>query len=317
MPRGSAALLGVCFNPLPMPHRNNHSPMSAMPAPLDSALPPPVISIRGLSCGYGSVPILRDITLDICKGEIFVIIGGSGSGKSTLLKAIIGFAQITAGELWILGQDCTHLTESMWGPVRSKMGMVFQQAALFDSLTVYENVAFPLVQRHRGMTPRQVAGRVFEILDAVNLGGNEVKYPNELSGGMQKRVGVARALVDHPQLLLYDEPTSGLDPLMTAQIDALILQARQGFGVTSVVVSHDMTSVWRTADRIAVLLDRQLKALGTPEVIRDFPDAAVERFIHGELPDDHPLAKVLIEQGDRGHRQTAARRDPTSEAPQP
>ncbi|MEO7993463.1 MAG: ATP-binding cassette domain-containing protein [bacterium] len=276
------------------------SPARQMPAPLDSQLPPPVLSLRNVSCGYDDRPILQGITLDVCEGEIFVIIGGSGSGKTTLLRTMIGFAQLLAGDICILGETVTGYRESRWTEVRAHMGFVFQKAALFDSLTVYENVAFPLVERHREMTRRQVAERVFNIVDAVNLAGYESNYPNELSGGMQKRVGVARALIDRPQILMYDEPTSGLDPLMTAQIDALILQTRQQFQVSSIVVSHDMTSVWRIADRIAVLLDRQLKALGTPEEIREHPDPDVQRFIHGQLPPEHPLAKVLRTQAARG-----------------
>lgn len=269
----------------------------APPPPLDPALPEPVIQLRDVAVGYGTTAILKGITLDICRGEIFVIIGGSGSGKTTLLRGIIGFARVLEGELWILGENATRFRESAWSRLRERMGMVFQKAALFDSLTVYENVAFPLVERHKKLKPKQIAARVFELLDAVNLGGTEMLYPNELSGGMQKRVGLARALIDQPELLLYDEPTSGLDPLMTANIDGLILQARSRYQVTSVVVSHDMTSVWRIADRIAMLADRKLLALGTPADIQGSADPAVQRFIRGELPPDNSLAEVLRQEG--------------------
>lgn len=268
-------------------------PLPPAPPPLDPRLPPPVIQLRHVTCGYGETPILKDFTLDICEGEVFVIIGGSGSGKTTLLRAMIGFAQILSGDMWILGEHVSTLRESAWSKIRQHMGMVFQKAALFDSLTVYENVAFPLVERYPRLTVKEVAARVFEILDKVNLKGTEPLYPNEISGGQAKRVGLARALVDSPRILLYDEPTSGLDPLMTASIDGLILQAGHQFNVTSVVVSHDMKSVWRIADRILMLHNRMQLAIGTPEEIRDHPDESVQSFIHGDLPADHELAAIL------------------------
>lgn len=267
------------------------------PPPLDPHGPAPVIQLRHVTCGYGDVPILKDFTLDICENEIFVIIGGSGSGKTTLLRAIIGFAQVLEGDMWILGNHVTTLRESAWSKIREHMGMVFQKAALFDSLTVYENIAFPLVERYPKMTVKEVAKRVFEILDAVNLGGTESLYPNEISGGQAKRVGLARALIDRPKLLLYDEPTSGLDPLMTASIDGLILQAGNQFKVTSVVVSHDMKSVWRIADRILMLHNREMTALGSAREIQDHPSPVVRSFIHGDLPDEHELAGILREYG--------------------
>lgn len=267
------------------------------PPPLDPHRPPPVIQLRHVTCGYGTVPILRELSFDICEGEVFVIIGGSGSGKTTLLRTLIGFAQVLEGDLWILGQHVTTLRESAWSRIRERMGMVFQKAALFDSLTVYENVAFPLVERYPKMKPKEVAQRVFDILDSVNLGGTESLYPNEISGGQAKRVGLARALIDKPKILLYDEPTSGLDPVMTANVDGLILQAKAQYEVTSVVVSHDMNSVWRIADRVVVLHERRLLALGTPEEIQSHPDDELQQFIGGRLPLDNPLGQVLEQYG--------------------
>ena len=272
------------------------TPAAAAISPLDPDLPAPVIALRGVDAGYGPVTILEELTLDISDGEIFCIIGGSGSGKSTLLKTIIGFTTIQRGQVFIDSEEVTGYSESKWGPVRTKMGMVFQQAALFDSLTVYENVAFPLMERYPKLGKKPVARRVFDLLDQLDMGGQEALFPNELSGGMRKRVGIARALIDHPKFLLYDEPTSGLDPITTAQVDGLILQARKQFGVTSVVVSHDMESVWRIADRIAVMLKRKLRAIGTPADIRESADPEVQDFIHGKLAESNPLAPILQEQ---------------------
>jgi len=226
--------------------------------------------------------ILRNVSLVIDKGEVATIMGLSGCGKTSTLRLMMGLAQPTQGRVVIAGQDISAMRERDLNSVRRQMGMVFQYAALFDSLSVWENVAFGLLrQRKKKFTRDQIDATVHEKLEAVGLEGVEKLFPAELSGGMQKRVGMARALALSPQIVLYDEPTSGLDPVRATTIDDLIVQLRDRFGVTSVVVSHDVQSAMRISNKIAMLYNGTVIASGTPEEIQSDANPVVKQFIGG------------------------------------
>jgi phospholipid/cholesterol/gamma-HCH transport system ATP-binding protein len=218
--------------------------------------------------------------LRIETGESAVIIGRSGGGKSVLIKHIIGLLQPDAGEVFVDGENITHMNERQLLRVRSKFGMVFQGAALFDSMTVAENVAFPLERKHQ-FTPGEIAKRVAAVLELVDLPGTEAKKPAELSGGMRKRVGLARAIVYEPQILLYDEPTTGLDPIVSDSIDKLIIRVRDHLKVTSIVVTHDMRSARRVGNHVIMLHERKIYANCTPEKLFASTDPVVRQFVDG------------------------------------
>jgi len=226
--------------------------------------------------------ILSDVGLNVEPGEIVAIMGRSGSGKTTLLRLIMGLVKPSSGRIYVNGRDITDLDESALDEIRPKMGMVFQGAALFDSMTVAENVSFALVE-HRLLPLEQVDERVSELLEMVDMSGTERFLPAELSGGMRKRVGIARALAQQPSIVLYDEPTAGLDPVSAAAIDALIVRLRDRFGVTSVIVSHDVPSLRRTADRAAMLHGGRFLAVGSLPDLEQSSDPAVRQFLTGSL----------------------------------
>jgi len=241
----------------------------------------PLIELENVVAGYDEKIILKGVSLTIYEGEIFTVIGRSGSGKSTLLKLVIGFLRATEGKVRVFGEDVTNFTELRFRRVRRKMGMVFQHAALFDSLTVFENVAFPI--RYRKIATRKdLKSVVARKLADVDMEGTENLMPSELSGGMQKRVGLARALALNPSLILYDEPTTGLDPVITNNINRLILKTRESYKATSMVISHDMESVFRISDRVGMLVDGKIIRIGTPEEIQCCSQPEVQAFIHGE-----------------------------------
>lgn len=223
---------------------------------------------------------MRRVDLDVNKGETMAVMGMSGAGKSTLLKCIGGLLRPTAGQMLIDGTDIARIPESDLDRVRRRIGMVFQYAALFDSLTVYENVAFGL-RRHTRMTEAEIREAVAHRLSVVGLPRTQNLYPSQLSGGMQKRVGLARALALEPEILLYDEPTAGLDPITAAAIAELIVKARDEIGVTSVLVSHDIPSIRRVASRIAMIHKGKIIATGTVEEMDNYPDPAVRQFMDG------------------------------------
>jgi phospholipid/cholesterol/gamma-HCH transport system ATP-binding protein len=239
-----------------------------------------MILVRDLKKSFGDQPILDGVSFDIPSGDSLVIIGRSGSGKSVLLKHVIGLLRPDAGMVMIDDEDITHLNERELIRVRSKFGMVFQGAALFDSMTVAENVAFAF-RRQKKLTREEVAHKVTEALEMVDLREVEHKRPSELSGGMRKRVGLARAVVYHPQILLYDEPTTGLDPIVSDSIDKLIMRVRDCLKVTTVVVTHDMRSARRVGDRIVMLHNKRIYVTGTPEDIFTSEDPVVRQFIDG------------------------------------
>jgi phospholipid/cholesterol/gamma-HCH transport system ATP-binding protein len=224
------------------------------------------IQVRGLHKTFGPQHVLRGVDLDIERGKINIVIGGSGQGKSVLMKHLMGLLHPDAGQILVDGEDIVPLKEVALGKLRRKFGMVFQYAALFDSLNVVENIAFPLIERYH-LSRDEIMTRVRDLLkrlDLAEVGGIEEKFPAELSGGQRKRVGLARALIDRPEILLYDEPTTGLDPVATKNVDDMILQASRDFGVTSVVISHDMMSTFRIADRLSMLYDGRILVTGKP-----------------------------------------------------
>ena len=239
-----------------------------------------MIEVRHLYKSFGSQPVLEDLSFAIEQGEAVVIIGRSGGGKSVLLKHLIGLLQPDAGEVLVAGEDITQMNERALLRVRHRFGMVFQGAALFDSMTVFDNVAFPL-RRERRWTAAEIEHKVATALETVDLAGTQPKKPAELSGGMRKRVGLARAIVYEPEILLYDEPTTGLDPIVSDSIDRLIICVTERLHVTSVVVTHDMRSARRVGRRLIMLHAGKIQANGTPEEVFHSPDPVVQQFVQG------------------------------------
>ena len=236
-----------------------------------------MIRLNNVCKRFGDKDALKGITLTIEKGETIAIIGGSGSGKSTLLRLMIGLDRPSAGEIYIGDDNIVAMSENALDRVRLRMGMVFQYSALFDSMTVGENVAFGL-REHTAKTDEEIAHIVAEKLALVGLPDAAALMPQELSGGMKKRVGLARAIATDPEIIFYDEPSSGLDPIMTAKIDELIISMQRQLAVTSVVVTHDMASASRIADRIAMIYDGELIAVDTAERFQDIADERVQAF---------------------------------------
>jgi phospholipid/cholesterol/gamma-HCH transport system ATP-binding protein len=268
------------------------------PRPQDSSInpPPPVapkpgeggsslnssamIAVRGLAKRIGEQEILRGVDLDVVRGETLAIIGRSGGGKSVLLKHLVGLMQPNAGEIWIEGQNIIGLNERKLGAIRLKIGILFQGAALFDSMTVAENIAFPL--REAGeRDPKILREKVHEMLDVVELEGQEEKMPVSLSGGMKKRVGLARSIIRRPNCVLYDEPTSGLDPVVSDSINRLIRRLQERFGMTSIVVTHDMKSAFHVADHIAYLHEGRIYFHGTSSELQQANDPILQDFLIG------------------------------------
>lgn len=240
-----------------------------------------VISLRGLEIAFGDKKILQGVDLEVKKGETLAVIGPSGTGKSTILKVLTGLLAPSSGEVFIEGEDVTHMDEDGWNEIRKHIGMVFQYSALFDFLTVEGNVAFGLRQ-HFKLPKEEVKAKVAALLEDVGMSDARDQYPVELSGGMKKRVSLARALAFEPRIILYDEPTAGLDPIRTMSISRLIRATQQKHKVTSILVTHDMASVYTAADRVALLNEGRIAALGSPEEFRQSADPLVRGFILGE-----------------------------------
>jgi phospholipid/cholesterol/gamma-HCH transport system ATP-binding protein len=239
------------------------------------------IVVRDLCVARGEKEVLKDVDLTVEPGEILCVMGMSGSGKTTLLHCAGGLSEATSGEIHIGDAQIVGMAEEDLNRVRERMGFVFQYAALFDSLNVFENVAFAL-RRRRRMPVGEIQRIVSEKLALVGLPGTEELFPSQLSGGMAKRVGLARAIAMTPDILLYDEPTSGLDPVVASVIDDLIMAMRDKLGVTSIVVSHNITSIFRISDKIAMLYDGRVLVCGTPDEIRASADPIVKQFIEGK-----------------------------------
>ena len=239
-----------------------------------------MIEVRDLQKSFGAQKILDGVSFRIENGESVAIIGRSGGGKSVLLKHLIGLLQPDAGDVLVDGESIVAMEERQLLRVRRKFGMVFQGAALFDSMTVAENVAFAF-RRHKNVTAGEIAKRVAAALEMVDLPGTENKKPAELSGGMRKRVGLARAIIYEPQIILYDEPTTGLDPIVSDSIDKLIIRVRDHLKVTSIVVTHDMRSARRVGNHVLMLHETKLYANCTPEALFASQDPVVRQFVDG------------------------------------
>ena len=240
-----------------------------------------VIEFQQVNMAFGKKEILNAVSFTVRRGETLAVIGPSGSGKSTILRLLIGLLEPTGGKILINGEDVSLFDEDHWNAMRQKMGMVFQYSALFDFLTVGENVAFGLRQ-HTEKSEEEIQKIVEERLEQVGLPGTQAAYPAELSGGMKKRVSLARATALQPEIVLYDEPTAGLDPIMAENINDLIVKTRASLGVTSILVTHDMNSVFKVADRIALLYEAQIAAIGTVEEMRNNPHPVLQKFITGQ-----------------------------------
>jgi len=236
------------------------------------------IVVEHLEKSFGTNRVLRDVNMAIGRSEVAVIIGGSGAGKTTLLKILIGLDRPTSGAILVDGVDMTRLSRSKLSELRRKFGMVFQYSALLDSMNVLDNVAFPL-REHTKLKEKEIRAKVREKLSVLKLENVDAKYPSELSGGMRKRVALARALMLEPQAILYDEPTSGLDPLTSRLVDDLILETRDRFGVTSIVISHDMAGALRMADCIFLLARGEVVASGSPKKLVAGSNKIVQDFI--------------------------------------
>ena len=230
---------------------------------------------------FGEQKVLNRLNLTIEDGKITVVIGRSGAGKSVLLKHIIGLLKPEEGEIWVGDKEITHLKSRELNEVRKQFGVLFQEAALFDSMTVGENVAFPL-REHTKMSDKEITKQVELLLKEVDLAGVEGKMPSQLSGGMKKRVGLARALALNPQIVLFDEPTTGLDPIMTEAIAELILETRKKFGITAVVISHDIPLTFRIADEIAMLYEGQIIRKAPPKEFSELDVPIIQKFLNAQ-----------------------------------
>jgi len=278
-----------------MPRKPRQPPQTADTAP-DGC----VIRVEGVCKRFGSHEVLRNIDLDVRRGTSVVILGESGCGKSVLLKCIIGLLRPDCGRVLYEGRDLCCMRERDKVEVRRHFGMLFQGAALFDSLSVAENVAFPLV-RHTALSKAEIDRIVAEKLELVGLPGTQAKMPAELSGGMKKRVGLARAIAMDPEVILYDEPTTGLDPIMADQINDLIVKMERALGVTSFVVTHDMDSATKVGDRLVMMYSGNFIFDGTPEEIMISRDRMVRSFVRGDASmRDQALGELSVSGADQG-----------------
>lgn len=240
-----------------------------------------VIQIRHFKKSFGNKKVHEDVNFDVHKGECLGLVGGSGAGKSVILRSLIGLEKPDSGSILIDGIELTALKESQWTPIRKKVAYAFQGGALFDSMTVFENLAYPLIE-HTKINSQDLKIKIANQLNEFGLAGSENLFPNELSGGMQKRVGLARAMMLEPSILLYDEPTAGLDPYNTKRIQELILNLKKK-GVTSILVTHDMPTAFAVCDRFAFLKDKIIKEQGTLEFLRNQKESLLNQFIEGNI----------------------------------
>jgi phospholipid/cholesterol/gamma-HCH transport system ATP-binding protein len=239
-----------------------------------------MISFRNLAKSFGTKKVLEDVSFDVQDGEVFFIIGQSGVGKSVMIKHLVGLLYPDAGEIWLDGEEISRFDEEQMYPVRMKCAMVFQHSTLFDSMTCAENVALPL-RKHKGISSREAVKEARERLKIVHMHEFADRYPPELGDGMRKRVAIARALTLDPTYVLFDEPTTSLDPVSARRVDVLIRELSDKIGVTSIVVSHDLVSIFSIADRIVMLYRGHVRLYGTRETFRHTEDGVVQQFING------------------------------------
>jgi len=237
-----------------------------------------MINIHGLYKSFGENHVLRGIDLKVCKGENVVVLGRSGTGKSVLIKIISGLLKPDAGTVNVLGEDVVALSDKQLRSLRLKIGFSFQNSALYDSMTVRENLEFPLVRHHRKLTKPEVTRSVERVLEAVGLSQTINQMPSELSGGQRKRIGIARTLILRPEIMLYDEPTAGLDPITSGEINNLINEVQRQFRTTSIIITHDLTCAKETGDRVAMLLDGRFVKQGSFEEVFGSPDERIKSF---------------------------------------
>ncbi len=235
-----------------------------------------VVEIRGLEKSFGDLDVLKGVDLDLYKEENLVVLGKSGSGKSVLIKIMVGLLKQDSGSMKVFGKEVAKLSKKELNELRLKIGFSFQNSALYDSMTVRENMEFPLVRNEKNLTRKEINRRIEELLDSVGLPQTINQMPSELSGGQKKRIGIARTLILKPEIMLYDEPTAGLDPITCGDINNLILEVRERYKTSSIVITHDLACAKQTGDRMAVLLDGQFDAVGTFEEV--FPNAEDERI---------------------------------------
>jgi len=252
-----------------------------------------IVVLRDVKKSFGEQEVLRGVSLVARRKETTVIIGGSGAGKTTLLRLIVALERATSGSIWIDAEDISKLSERELNRIRRKFGMVYQYAALLDSISIFDNVAFPLVE-HTKLSKKEIRERVMNKLEILGLDPKVVapKFPSELSGGMRKRVGLARALMLEPPILVYDEPTSGLDPLTSRLVDDLIEEMRQRFGVTSIVISHDIASCFRIAHQAVLLIKGRVEASGPPDALLSGDSEVARDFIRNSGVDVKSLDRV-------------------------
>lgn len=251
-----------------------------VPTPPAEETAEPMIWLDGVTKRFGDRTVLDNLQLQVPRGRVTVVMGGSGHGKSTILKLIVGFMRPESGRILIDGEDVLALSDAERLEVQKKIGMSFQYSALFDSMTVYENCAFPL-REHTRLREAEIRERVRSMLARLDLQGSEDKMPADLSGGMRKRVGVARAIMLQPTIMLFDEPESGLDPITTTSIGELIMGMRDDFHITCLVISHNLANTMNIGDKVCMLYKGRIIAEGSPAELRDNPDPVLQQFLHG------------------------------------
>ncbi len=275
-------------------HRSASATASAVPkeGPLDA-----VISLRGVTKSFGAHTVLRDISFDIPRGKITAVMGPSGTGKSVLLKNIIGLLRPDAGEIWVEGEETVRMGERDLYRVRRKFGVLFQDGALFGSMNLFDNMAFPL-REHTRKSEKEIRSIVMEKAEMVGLLDHLRKFPGEVSGGMKKRAGLARALVMDPEIILFDEPDSGLDPVRVSYLDELVRKIQEETGATFVIITHNIASVMRTSDYIAVLYRAGLVKFGSKEEMRSTDDPIIRQFLTGRALGPIGMDELATEQSD-------------------
>jgi phospholipid/cholesterol/gamma-HCH transport system ATP-binding protein len=273
------------------PQNGSNGSSASLPLP-KGAEPDDHIFVDDVKKSFGSTQVLRGITMHLKRQQTAVIIGGSGAGKTTLLRMLIGLEKPTTGHIWVDNEDIGRLDEYQMNRVRQKFGMVFQYAALLDSLNVFENVAFPLREHRKHLSEKEMREKVGAMLEQLGVAGKEERMPSELSGGQRKRVGLARALMLDPKIIIYDEPTSGLDPITSRMVDDLIEFTRSHFGVTSVVISHDMASTFRIAHQAFLVVEGQVIAHGKPDEIANGDVEEARKFIMASGVDTRVISRV-------------------------